>query len=118
MADGHPQVLLAAGATATVSKLCDSLKDRGIETDVVHTLGEAREAFLASGGHGLVLLGPDLTPSAARQVASSLTEIDPDLTVCVFGDDLLRDDGKARRIGHHPSSRAALGAVLKALQSL
>ena len=116
--DEHPQVLVAAEAASTMATLMSALSECGVETDVVESLGQARETFLSRGGHCLLLLGPDLTPATARKVIASLTEVDPDLSVAVFGDELLRDDELTRRIRHHPSSRAAVGAVLKVLQQL
>lgn len=114
--EGHRLVLAAAESAATMTALCDALRDRGVDVDVVETLTEARSAFLERGGHELLLLGPDLTPALARELAHSLTEIDPQLAVCIFGE-LLREEA-GRRIGHHPTSRAAIGAVLKVLQEL
>ncbi len=115
---GQPELLVVAKAEPTMASLVSALADRGVASDVVHALGAARESFLASGGHTALVLAPDLPPSLARELIDSLTSVDPDLPVVAFGEDhtLQRNHhAHVRRISYHPSSRAAVGAVLKAV---
>ena len=68
-----------------------------------------------------LVLSPDLTPSVARQAARSLCSVDPKLRVVAFGQELARQElpGLVTRVPtFHPSSRAALGSVLRVVRTL
>jgi hypothetical protein len=114
-------VLLAAAESPAMTTLMAALSERGIACDLVHTLAQARETFLARGGHAMLVMGPGMTPAASRALVSSLVAVDPDLRVAVFEDHLAHDGtgpGAAHAIPYHPSSRAAVGAILKLLHGI
>jgi len=116
-----PELLVVSAAKPTMAGLIEALGEHGIHADLVHALPEARNTFLARGGHRLLVLAPDLPPATVRQIADSLTRVDPTLPVVVFGEPGSApppEPGVARRLLYHPSSRAAVGAVLKALHDL
>ncbi len=116
-----PELLVVAAAEPTMAALIEALDEHGVRADLVHALPEARNTFLARGGHRLLVLAPDLAPASVREITASLTRVDPDLSVVTFGEPGSRspsEPGSPRRILYHPSSRAAVGAVLKALHEL
>ena len=116
-----PDVLTLSSRTATLSALVRALIDAGATVDSAMGLDEARSMFLERGGHGLLVLGPDLPPGLAAQAAASLRGLDPELSIIVFGRELLRDQPRRRitRIRElHPTSRAGIGGVLKAVRAL
>jgi hypothetical protein len=116
-----PELLVVAAAEPTMATLIEGLDEHGIHADLVHALPEARNTFLARGGHRLLVLAPDLPPAVAREIAASLLRVDPTLSVIAFGkpgSSGPAPPGSPRRILYHPSSRAAVGAVLKALHNL
>ncbi len=115
------ELLVVAKAEPTMASLVSALEEHGVTSDVVNALEQARETFLANGGHRALVLAPDLTPSLARELIESLTSVDPDLSVVTFGEGQWRQrpsHGLVRRIAYHPSSRAAVGAVLKAVRDV
>ena len=112
----QPDLLVVAAAELTMATLVSRLADHGVTSDIVGALDEARTIFLAKGGHRALVLAPDLAPSVAQRVIDSLTGVDPELPVVAF----TREDRRAgrrregvRRVSYHPSSRAAVGAILK-----
>lgn len=112
----RPEVLAAAIDTHAVATLAAVLGREGVAVDVVRDRDRALERFLERGGHGLLVLGPDLTPALAREIVRSLRSVDPELRVVVFGPELLRGEeqpGWTRLAAYHPASRAAAGAVLR-----
>ena len=116
-----PELLVVAAAELTMAALIEALDEHGVRADLVHALHEARNTFLARGGHQLLVLAPDLPPASARQISASLKRVDPSLSVVAFGEPGSpgpNEPGSPRRILYHPSSRAAVGAVLKALHDL
>jgi len=113
-----PELLIVAAARPTMARLLEGLGQHGIRADLVQELNQARETFLARGGHRLLILAPDLEPGRARQISRSLAVVDPDLPVLSFGDGRAQLPTGARWVQYHPSSRAAVGAVLKALHEL
>lgn len=115
-----PELLVVAAAEPTMASLIAGLDQHGIAADLVHDIGDARETFLARGGHRLLVLAPDLTARRAQQISRSLTTVDPDLPVVAFAQQppRTRQAEFTRWIHYHPSSLAAVGAVLKALHDL
>ncbi|MBK8976523.1 MAG: hypothetical protein IPM29_11450 [Planctomycetes bacterium] len=109
----RPRELLALeGRRGSLRKLAQSLRDEGHRVDLVHALDELRDAFFHSGGHDALLLGPDLPAGLARRAIDCLAAIDDALRILSFGR-CGADNARVRRIhSFHPSSRAALGAVL------
>ena len=116
-----PELLVVSASEPTMAALIEALDAHGVSADLVHALPEARNTFLARGGHQLLVLAPDLSPAIMRQISASLTRVDPTLSVVAFeepGSSGPAGPGSPRRILYHPSSRAAVGAVLKALHNL
>ena len=114
-------ILVVARSSSSVGRLLADLRQRELRVDVAADLIDARRAFLAGGGHRLLVLAPDLAPGAARSVFDSLRAVDPALEVVAFGRDILRehrDPRLARAHSLHPDSRAGIGVVLKALRRL
>ena len=114
-------LVLAAdgGSTKPLTNLLAELQHHHVYADAVGSVAAAREAFFAAGGHGLVVVTPDVAPGVARHVVDSLRAIDPHLAVLVFGREQLRHLRDARTIhadGFHLTSRAGVGAVLKAVR--
>lgn len=112
-------VLSADGGAKALTNLLAELQQHQIYADAVGSIESAREAFLAAGGHGLVVVAPDVVPGVARRVVDSLRAIDPHLAVLIFGRGQLRhlkDARTTRADGFHPTSRAGVGAVLKAVR--
>lgn len=109
--------MLAAAANAqALLPLTDALGRIGVAVDVVRNREHALQRFQERGGHGLLVLGPDLSPALAREIVHSLRSVDPELRVVVFGTELLRGEEQAgwtRLAAYHPGSRAAAGAVLR-----
>lgn len=96
--------------------LLASLQRTGAVVDLAHDLAQARAVFLARGGHGWLVLLPDVMPALAAEAAHDLRALDDRLHVVVFGVEQLRDCQAARTVrlhAYHPSSRAGIGAVLK-----
>ena len=115
------ELLVMARKRKTVSGLCTALCRHGIAIDVAGDADEAQRLFLDCGGHRLLVLGPDIGQGLARQVVACLRNVDPQLPVVAFGPETFRQDPPARLTrlpDFHPSSRAGIGAVLKAIQGL
>lgn len=110
------EVLALQGRDASLTRLAEALRDRGIHVDLVATLTELRHAFFQRGGHDALLIGPDVAAGAARRAIDCLTEVDDGVRVLAFGQRTARLHRQAEVIAtFHPSSRAALGAVLRLL---
>ena len=102
-----------------MDSLRSALASAGVQVDAVADRADALARFFATGGHGALILGPDVAPGAGWALAGALRDIAPDLAVVAFGGDLARSP-QALRDAHllpdfHPDSRAAEGAVLRAL---
>ncbi len=113
-----PMDLLAATSRcATMESLQHALAEKGIRMDLAQDMESARQNFFDRGGHDLLVLGPDLTPKTAMQLIENLQALDPDLPIVIFGSDLLRHEeiNGCTRLSYHPSSRAAVGALMKIL---
>ena len=116
----QPELLAVASSDTTLASLLQTLAEAGYVADIARGVGEARDLFFARGGHRLVLLAPDLTPATSRAVRDSLADLDPAVELVSFG----RTGGGRARLGdrvraldHHPTSRAAAGAVLRLLRA-
>jgi hypothetical protein len=112
-------VLALVGAATVVAGMLPILKSAGVNVDVVTTLRDGLRAFVACGGHQVLVLGPDLRPSLATQAVTQLRSVDPELLVVAYGE-IGRDgaDARMRRIpGFAPSSRAGAGALLKVIRA-
>jgi hypothetical protein len=95
------------------------LAREGLHLDVVSSLAELRAAFFRCGGADALLLGPDLTPARAVEALDQLHQIADRLPSLAFGETLgraLRDRADVRTVSFHPGSRAALGAVVRAVR--
>jgi len=104
-----------------MAPLLAGLAAHGIAVDVIRDAGAARTAFFASGGHDCLVVAPDVRPGLARAIMTSLRTVDPALPLANFGPPLSGRDRPAfeARLGaYHPSSRAALGALLRFLHGL
>ncbi len=114
------EVLALLADPTPMQALLAALRLKGVHVDAVDSLRAARTSFLNSGGHGYLIIGPDVPPGIAKKVVHSLGNIDPDLAMATFGPHLnnrpvLRT---AKLSGFHPSSRAGQGALLRFLRSL
>ncbi|MFT4512532.1 MAG: hypothetical protein ACI91B_001228 [Planctomycetota bacterium] len=114
------EVLALLADPKPMQALLTALRLEGVHVDAVDDLQTARSKFFSSGGHGCLIIGPDVPPGVANKVAHSLDAIDPELAMATFGPQLndrsvLRT---AKLAGFHPSSRAGLGALLRFLRSL
>jgi len=113
-------VLLLRDDPRPTRGLAQALQREDVAVDAAAGLAEARAAFYRAGGHDCLVIGPDVSPGAARQVASSLRNLDPQLAVATFGPSV-RHLGSARvahLAGFHPGSRAGQGALLRFLLTL
>ncbi len=112
--------LLVAEDGKSLQGLCDALKAEDSRIDLVGSVQDAQEAFFRSGGHRFLIIGPDVSPGLAMQISHSLRRVDPNISILVFGPDLLRQEkkeGLTRIPSFHPCSRAGIGAVLKATRA-
>jgi hypothetical protein len=112
------EVLVMCGVAARAQRLLASLQRAGAAVDLAGDLGQARERFLARGGHDWLVLLPDVPPALATEAVHDLRALDARLRVVVFGSGQLRECNAARVVrlqAYHPSSRAGIGAVLKLL---
>lgn len=115
------ELLVIARDERTVTPLCAALEQQGIAIDIASTAAQARDLFLARGGHRLLVIGPDAGQGLAQQVLGSLRSADPQLPVVAFGPECFRNnppDGLTRIPDFHPSSRAGIGALLRILRGL
>ena len=114
------EVLALQADPKPMQALLSALRLEGVHVDVVGDLQTARSTFFRSGGHGCLVIGPDVPPGVANKVAQSLGAIDPDLAMATFGPQLSDRSPvrTARLAGFHPSSRAGQGALLRFLRSL
>ena len=112
-------VLAVLGPETSMAGLRKTLADLGMGFDVTHSRGEALARFFAMGGHDALLLGPDLAPGVAWDLAAAVRDMDPEIPVVAFGDHLARSPqrlaGATVLPDHHPDSRAGEAAVLRAL---
>jgi hypothetical protein len=120
--DDRNLVVLALLADPTpMTRLVERLREQGIAVDVVRDLGAARTAFFGAGGHDCLVIGPDVRPKLAQQVAQSLRAVDPALPTATFGPRPALPQlplRSAMLAGLHPSSRAGQGALLRFLSGL
>lgn len=101
--------------------LIGSLRQNGCAVDLCRDLATARAAFLAAGGHQLLLIGPDVAQHLAESVTRELRQIDPALAAVTFGPRCAGADRPSRSAaltGLHPSSRAGHGALLRWIRGL
>jgi len=115
------ELLVIARDERTVVRLCAALEQHGVAVDIALSATQARDLFLARGGHQVLVVGPDAGQGLAQQVVQDLRCADPDLPVVAFGSGCFRSTPPAglTRIAHfHPSSRAGIGALLRVLRSL
>lgn len=118
--DRNLGVLALLADPKPMQALLAALRDEGLCVDVVEDLPMARTSFFGTGGHDCLIIGPDVRPGLAQQVARSLGTVDPELAMATFGPAL---DGRsavrtARLSGFHPGSRAGQGALLRFLRAL
>lgn len=114
------EVLVLWADRTPMQALLSGLRVEGVQIDTASDLQGARNSFFRSGGHGCLVIGPDVPPGLANKVAGSLQAIDPDLAMATFGPDL-NDRGLVRTAklkGFHPGSRAGVGALLRFLRTL
>ena len=118
--DSATAVMAVDGNERPMANLIETLIARGIQVDVAKDRSEALQTFFAAGGHQLLLLGPELAPGTAWRIFRALREVDPELRAVAFGERLARSgppSGVLTLASFHPSSRAALGAVLRSLST-
>ncbi len=102
-----------------LSGLHEALSQEGMQLEIASNLEEVRHSFFRSGGHRMLILGPDLPTTLAQTAAQSLYNLDPELAIVVFGRKLTNCPfaGHVTRVpAFHPSSRAGIGAILKVLK--
>ena len=118
--DRNIGVLALLADPKPMQALLTALRGEGLAVDTVEDLPAARASFFSSGGHDCLIIGPDVRPALARQVARALGTVDPGLAMATFGPDLSDRSTilTARLRGFHPSSRAGQGALLRFLRTL
>ena len=118
--DRNPGVLLLLDNPRQMAPLLQLLQREGLEVDAVASLPEARATFFGAGGHGCLVVAPDVRPGLAKQVANSLQALDPGLATATFGPPLAGTQmSRAAKLGaFHPGSRAGQGALLRFLRNL
>ncbi len=103
-----------------MQSLIGALQESGFAVDVARDLASARKIFFGSGGHHLLMVGPDVAPGVAGAIVHSLREVDPELPAITFGPSI--DRGQPRSpttaVGFHPGSRAGKVALLHFLREL
>ena len=114
------EVLALLADPKPMQELLTALRRKGVHVDTADSLQAARSSFLNAGGHGYLIIGPDVPPGIAKKVSHSLGTIDPYLAMATFGPQL---NGRsalrtAKLAGFHPSSRAGQGALMLFLRSL
>jgi hypothetical protein len=117
----QPGLLALLGNPTPMQALLTQLRELGMRVDAVEDLAGARASFFGTGGHDCLVVGPDVRPGLALQVARSLRAIDPQLPMATFGPDLGSQDRKAHEAvlaAFHPSSRAGAGALLRFLRGV
>lgn len=112
----HYEILALCSAKQTLARLVPALKVRGHTLDVVTDLASARARFLSRGGHAVLLIAQDATPGVASTLVADLRAIAPDLRVLGYGVETIGKEKVERMPAFHPSARAAIVAVLHALQ--
>lgn len=118
--DRNLGVLALLADPKPMQALLIALRDEGLSVDAVEDLPSARTTFFSSGGHDCLIIGPDVRPGLAQQVARALGLVDPGLAMATFGPDLGGRSAvrTARLGGFHPGSRAGQGALLRFLRAL
>jgi hypothetical protein len=119
--DRQPGVLLLLGDPAPLRPLLEHLRQLGVHVDVAADLAGARALFFSTGGHGCLVIGPDVRPGVAARVARSLRAVDPQLPLATFGPGLgvrPRPARDAVLAGFHPASRAGTGALVRFLRAV
>lgn len=114
------EVLALLADPKPMQALLVALRREGVHVDTAYDLQTARSTFFRAGGHGCLVIGPDVPPGAANKVVHSLDAIDPDMAIATFGPQL-NDRSVVRTAklsGFHPSARAGQGALLRFLRSL
>lgn len=119
-ADPTPRELLVLceSAPAAAAPLRDAMSAQGVHVDIVDSLEALREAFLQRGGHDGLAVTDRVKPQLATDAAESLRALDPDLRIVAFGHGLDRaslPEGAVRLRDFHPSSRAGIGALARAM---
>ncbi len=115
--DRRPEALALCGREPELAALVHALREAGLGVEIVTSLIELRQAFFRAGGHDVLILGPDLPAPIAARAARSLRALDGGLMILAFGElprNLLPADA-VRLQAHHPASRAAARAVLRAV---
>ncbi len=87
--------------------------------DVAGSMCDLRTAFFSRGGHEVFIVMPDVPVSLAERAVQALRELDSDVSVVVFGSGLRHAElpGTVHRCPEfHPTSRAGIGAVLRAVE--
>lgn len=116
------EILTIQSRSADWPQLAAELEQRRCTVDTVESFAEACEMFFVRGGHDLVVVGPDVPPSIARDCVRGLHTVDPNLPFIVFGDLALRGisvDGQLHRLrDFHPASRAGVVAVWRIATTL
>lgn len=118
--DRDPAVLLLLDDPRQMAPLQQLLQREGLACDAVASLPDARATFFGAGGHGCLVVAPDVRPGLAQQVATSLHAMDPSLATATFGPPLAGTKvSRAAKLGaFHPGSRAGQGALLRFLRNL
>ncbi len=113
-------LLALVGSREPLEGLLASLDEMGFGIDLATDPATARRAFFQSGGHQVLILGPDVAPGLAWRVLDSLRGVDPELPVVAYGGPLSRRPLPfgVTALSLHPSSRAGLGALLRVLKKL
>ncbi len=116
------EILTIQAGPADWPQLTAELQQRCCTLDTASTFAEACELFFVRGGHDLVVVGPGVQPSVARECVTGLHTVAPELPFIVFGDLALRGlslDGQLHRLrDFHPASRAGVVAVWRIAMTL
>ena len=115
------ELLVLATDGESTANLRRGLEDLGFVVDHATDLGGAQSKFLERGGHAALVVAPDVGSRRAKEAITALRNVDVDLSVIVFGEDILRDEstpGLHRIKSFHPGSRAGIGAIQQIVCSL
>ena len=116
-APAHYEILALCACKQTLARLVPALKVRGHVLDIVTDLATARARFLSRGGHTILLVAHDAPPGPAATLVADLRAIAPELRVLGYGVEWIGKQKVERMPAFHPSARAAIVAVLHALQA-
>ncbi len=128
------EVLVLTNTAGSLDNLVECLQLEGYRIDFADCLEDARQTFFASGGHGVLVIGPDVSPGDALRTSRTLLAVDDSLAVATFvapsqqamnrtqrggpGQDTRPSSHRGLVTPHHPSSRAGQGALVRWLRAL